>query len=90
MGRVVQPGGESGKIRVHYTARRKYGLVTAARRMCAEGKLLRGAAAELNVCASLLSRWEAQKVGEMHPRNKLFKCKKKANLAGPAQPVGGD
>jgi hypothetical protein len=83
MGRVVQPGGESGKIRIRYTARRKYGLVTAARPMRAEGKLLQGATAELNVCASLLSRWEAQKVGEMDPHDKLLKSKKKANLAGP-------
>jgi hypothetical protein len=83
MGCVVQPGGESGKIRVRYTARRKYGLLTAMRCMRAEGKLLQGIAAELKVCALLLSRWEAQKVGEMDPRSKLFKSKKKAKIAGP-------
>jgi hypothetical protein len=82
MGCVVQPGGKSGKIRVRYTARRKYGLLTAARRMRAEGKSLRGIAAELKVCASLLSRWEAQKVGKMDPRDKLFRSKKKADVAG--------
>ncbi len=31
----------------------------------------------------LLLRWEAQKVGKMDPRDKLFKSKKKANVAGP-------
>jgi hypothetical protein len=82
MGRVVQPGGKSGKIRVRYTARRKYGLLIAARRMRLEGKSLQGVAAE-KVCALLLSRWEAQKVGEMDPRDKFFKSKKKANVAGP-------
>ncbi len=34
------------------------------------------------MCALLLSRWEVQKVGKMDPRNKLFKSKKKANIAG--------
>jgi hypothetical protein len=82
MGRVVQPGGKSGKICLRYTARRKYGLLTAARRMHVEGKLLQGIVAELKVCGLLLSRWEVQKVGEIDPRNKLFKSKKKANVAG--------
>jgi hypothetical protein len=51
--------------------------------MRAEGKSLRGTAAERSVSALLLSRWEVQKVGEMDPCNKLFKSKKKANLPGP-------
>jgi hypothetical protein len=89
MGRVVQPGGESGKIRIRYTVRRKYGLVTAARRMRVEGKSLRGAATKLSVSASLLLRWEAQKVGKMDPRDKLFKSKKKANLPGPLSQLEG-
>jgi hypothetical protein len=82
MGRVVQPGGKSGKICVRYTARRKYGLLTAAQHMRVVGKSLQGVAAELKVCALLLSRWEVQKVGKMDPRDKLFKSKKKANVAG--------
>jgi hypothetical protein len=53
------------------------------------GKSLRGAAAELSVSASLLSRWEAQKVGEMDPRDKLFKSKKKSNLPGPLSQLEG-
>ncbi len=51
--------------------------------MRVEGKLLQGIAAELKVCASLLSRWEAQKVGKMDPRDKLFESKKKVNVTGP-------
>jgi hypothetical protein len=83
MGRVVQLGGKSGKICVRYTARRKYGLLTAARHMRAEGKLLRGIAAELKVWASLLSRWEAQKFSKMDPRDKLFNSlSAKSILAG--------
>jgi hypothetical protein len=54
-----------------------------------EGKLLWGAAAELSVSALLLSRWEAQKVGKMDPRNKLFKSKKKANLPGTLSQLEG-
>jgi hypothetical protein len=41
------------------------------------------------VSALLLLRWEAQKVGEMDPRNKLFKSKKKANLPGPLSQLEG-
>jgi hypothetical protein len=82
MGRVVQPGGESGKIRVRYTARRKYGLLSAARCMRTGGKSLQGIAEELKVSHSFLSRWEAQKISEMDPRNKLFKSKKKESHTG--------
>ncbi len=66
----------------HVQEVRKYGLVTAAQHMRVKGKSLRGTAVELNVCVLLLLRWEPQKVGEMDPCNKLFKSKKKANLAG--------
>jgi hypothetical protein len=41
------------------------------------------------VSALLLSRWEAQKVGEMDPHDKLFKSKKKANLPGPLSQLEG-
>jgi hypothetical protein len=46
---VIQPGGGSGKMRVHYTARRKRGLVATSKRMMVEGKMLRAAASELRV-----------------------------------------
>jgi hypothetical protein len=58
--------------------------------MRVEGKSLWGAVAELNVSALLLLRWEAQKVGKMDPRNKLFKSKKKANLPGPLSQLEGN
>ncbi len=51
--------------------------------------MLRGAAAELGVSVLLLLRWEAQKVGEMDPHDKLFKSKKKANLPGPLSQLEG-
>jgi hypothetical protein len=82
MGRVVQPGSESGKIRIRYTARRKYGLLSTARRVRGGGKSLQGVTEELKVSHSLLLRWEAQKIGEMDPRDKLFKSKKKASHTG--------
>jgi hypothetical protein len=45
MHRVIQPGGGGGKMHVHYTARRKRGLI-AAYRMQAEGMLLHAAASD--------------------------------------------
>ncbi len=57
--------------------------------MHVEGKSLWGAAAELSVSTLLLSRWEAQKVSKMDPRDKLFKSKKKANLPGPLSQLEG-
>jgi hypothetical protein len=83
MGCVIQPGSKSGKIRIRYTAHRKYGLLSAARRMRAGEKLLQGVVEELKVSHSLLLRWEAQKIGEMDPHDKLFKSKKKASHTGP-------
>jgi hypothetical protein len=49
MPRVIQPGGGGGKMRVHYTAHMKRGLVAASKRMMAEGKTLRAAVSELCV-----------------------------------------
>jgi hypothetical protein len=84
MVRIRQPGGKSGKIRVRYTARRKYGLLAAARRMRDGGRrLLNSVACELRVGSSNLSRWEQEKVGEMNPKDKLFKSKKMSSHPGP-------
>ena len=49
MPRVIQPGGGGGKMRVHYTARRKRGLVATSKRMMAEGMTLCAAVSELRV-----------------------------------------
>jgi hypothetical protein len=84
MPRVVQPGGGGGKMRVRYTARRKRGLVTALRRMQAEGTSLHAAALELHVSAANLSKWVSQGVGEIDRLDKILRSKKKAALPGPA------
>ena len=47
MPRVIQPGGGGGKMRVHYTARRKRGLIAASKRMQAEGMTLHAAASDV-------------------------------------------
>jgi hypothetical protein len=57
MTRIVQPGGGGGKMRVRYTARRKRGLVAASKRLQMEGRSMRGAAAELFVSPTNLSKW---------------------------------
>jgi hypothetical protein len=81
---IRQPGGESGKIRVRYTARRKYGLLAAARRVLEGGRRsLNSVACELHVGSLNLSRWEQEKVGEMDPKDKLFKSKKMSSHLGP-------
>jgi len=36
MPRIIQPGGGGGKMRVHYTAHRKRGLIAALKPMQAE------------------------------------------------------
>ena len=46
---VIQPGGGGGKMRVHFSARRKRGLVATLKRMQAEGMPLRAAASEWRV-----------------------------------------
>jgi hypothetical protein len=81
---VVQPGGGGGKMRVSYTTRRKRGLVTALRRMQAEGKSLRAAALELHVSAANLLKWVLQGVVEINRLDKILRSKKKATLPGPA------
>ena len=83
MVRIAQPGGESRKIRIRYTASRKYGLLAEARRLPASGRSLHSVAHELRVGSSNLSRWEQEKVGEMDPKDKLFKSKKMSAHPGP-------
>jgi hypothetical protein len=83
MPRFVQPGGGGGKMRVRYTARRKSGIVAAARRMMGEGKSLRAAASELRVSVANLSRWVLQGVGKINHLYKILRSKKKAALPGP-------
>ena len=84
MPRVIQPGGGGGKMRVRYTARRKRGLVATAKRMQAEGILLRAATEELRVSVANLSRWVLQGMGEINHLDKILRSKKKAALTGPS------
>jgi hypothetical protein len=80
MPRAVQPGGGGGKMRVHYTARRKRGLLAASKRMMAEGMTLRAAADELRVSHVNLSKWASQGMGEIDRLDKILRSKKKAKL----------
>jgi hypothetical protein len=81
---IVQPGGGSGKMRMRYTARRKRGLVAASKRLQMEGRSVHGAAAELFVSPTNLSKWASQGMGEIDSLDKILKSKKKAVLTGPA------
>ena len=77
-----QPGGLSRKMRVRYTARRKLALVASAKRiMEEEGVTLRKAAERLQVCHSLIVRW--QKSDADDPILAMLKSKRKATCAGP-------
>ncbi len=71
-------------MRVRYTARRKRGLVAASKRLQMEGRSMRGAAAELCVSPTNLSKWASQGMGEIDSLDKILKSKKKAALTGPA------
>ena len=84
MVRSIQPGGKSKKIRIRYTARRKHGLLAAANRLRASGRSLNSVTHELHVGSSNLSRWEQEKVGEMDPKDKLFKSKQMSAHPGPS------
>jgi hypothetical protein len=53
MPRVILPVGGGGKMRVHYTAHRKRGLVPASKRMIVEGKTLCAPVSELRVIPPL-------------------------------------
>ncbi len=86
MYRSVQPGGVSLQMRVHYTARRKLGLLTAAERLQREeGMTIRRAAEELLVAHSLIVKWRKQRRagGGGNDIVALIKSKKKASHAGP-------
>ena len=81
MPRVIQPGGGGGKMRVRYTARRKHGLVTAYKRMQAEGMSLRAIAEELRVSAANLSRWALQQgLGEIDRLDKILRSTRRSDL----------
>jgi hypothetical protein len=81
--KASHPGGESGKRRDRYTARKKYSLLVTAQRLCRGGMSLNRAASERHVSAANLSKWEMAGVGLMDPKDKLFKSRKKAKLPGP-------
>jgi len=68
---VIQPGGGGGKMRVHYTAHRRRGLIAAYKRMQAEGLLLHAAAEELCVSAANLSRWALQGLSKINRLDKI-------------------
>ena len=81
MPHVIQPGGGGGKMRVHYTVRRKHGLIAALKRMMAEGKMLRAAASELHVSAANLLKWASQGMGKIDRLDKILtRSKKKVAL----------
>jgi hypothetical protein len=80
---MPQPGGGGGRICAHYTARRKVALLSAARRLQGEGRLLRSAADKLCVSIANLSRWAVQKINQINPMDLLFTKKKKAVHPGP-------
>ena len=68
MPRVLQPGGLSRTMRVHYTARRKLGLLASAKRiMEEEGVTLRQAAKRLDVSHSLFVKWRQQRAADVDP-----------------------
>ena len=82
MPHVVQPGGDDGRIRVRYSARRKHGLIAASKRLVAEGMTLKKATAELRVSHSNLVKWTARGIGNINSPDKLLKSKKKSTGNG--------
>ena len=84
MTRVLQPGGLSQNMRVHYTARHKPGLLASAKRiMEEEGVTLRQAAKRLNVLHSLFVKWRKQRAAEVNPIMEILKSKRKVKHTGP-------
>jgi hypothetical protein len=84
MPRVLQPGGLLRNMCVHYTARRKLGLITLAKRiMKEEGVILRQAAKQLNISHSLFVRWRQQRAADVDPILAMLMSKRKAAHAGP-------
>ena len=82
---IVQPGGGGGKIRVHYLARRKHGIIVAAKWLVVEGRTLQKSGAELHVRVSNLLKWAAQGIGEINFLDKILKSKK---TAAHKRPIG--
>ena len=62
-------------MRVHYTVRRKCGLIAALKHMMAEGKTLRAAASELRVSAANFSKWASQGMGKIDRLDKILRKK---------------
>jgi hypothetical protein len=84
MHRVVQPGGLSRIMRVHYTARRKLGFLALAKRiMEEEGVTLRQAARRLEFSHSLFVKWQQQRAANVDTILAMLKSKRKAAHTGP-------
>jgi hypothetical protein len=84
MPRLAQPGGTSRQMRVRYTARRKLGLLTMAKRLQdEEGISLRKSAERVQVSAGLLVKWEERFSLGNDPIEALLKTKKKSIHPGP-------
>ena len=76
---IVQPGGGGGKIRLRYTARRKHGILAAAKWLVAEGMTLRKAAAELCVSYSNLVKWTEKGIGNINSLDKILNVQEEVN-----------
>ena len=68
-------------MHVHYTTRRKRGLIATYKRMQAEGLLLHAAAEELCVSAANLSRWALQGLSEIDRLDKIVRSKKTGTVS---------
>ena len=80
MMKASHPGGESGKRRDRYTARKKYSLLATAQRLRRGGMSLNRAASKLHVSAANLSKWEGQ----------VIQVQEEGQATRPAEPAGGD
>ena len=80
---IVQLSGDGEKMCMCYTTRKKCGLIAAAKRMQAEGRPMRDAAAELRVSSANLLRWARQGYSEIDHLDKILRSKKKTALTGP-------
>ncbi len=84
MPRLIQPGGASRRMGVRYTARRKLGLLTMAKRLRdEEGISLQKSAEHVQVSAGLLVKWEERFSIGNDPIKALLKTKKKTIHPGP-------
>ncbi len=70
-------------MHVHYTARRKLGLLTSAKHiMEEEGVSLHRAAEQLQVAHSLFVKWQQRQAADVDPILAMLNSKRKANCAG--------